>query len=83
MSPLHTPTPASMLASLPAFHHRGFELDVQGGDAGFGFAITHEGLALHASSATHPTALSAERAARQFVDDALAPFSQATQSLAA
>lgn len=74
MSPLHASTPAPMHASLPAFRHRGFELDIRTGGAGFTFAVSHEGLALHASEATHRSATSAERAARQFVDDALAAF---------
>ncbi|MEM1117235.1 MAG: hypothetical protein AAF594_06490 [Bacteroidota bacterium] len=63
-----------MAPTLPAFHHRGFELDIQSRGAGFAFAVSHDGLALHASAPTHRTSLSAERAARQFVDDALAPF---------
>lgn len=79
---LPTSTPAPMLTR-PAFHHRGFELDIQGSAAGFAFAITHAGLTLHASAPSYRTATSADRAARQFVDDALGAFSYSTQALAA
>ena len=51
--------------------------------SGFGFTISHLGLALHASEIAHRTPHSAERAARQFVDDALTPFAQRAETYAA
>lgn len=66
-----------------AFHHRGFALDIQRSNAGFAFAISHDGLTLHASEHDYRTATSADRAARQFIDDALDVFTHSTQSVAA
>ena len=66
-----------------AFRHRGFALDIQNSVAGFVFAISHDGLELHASTTSYRTATSADRAARQFIDDALDVFSHSTQALAA
>ena len=73
---------AAMSPSLPACFHRGFDLDVQSRGTGFAFTVTHDGLALHVSDPAHRTALSAERAARQFVDDALGVFEQETPAYA-
>lgn len=69
--------------ALPRYSHRGFALDLRHDEAGFAFTISHLGLALHASEPTHRTSHSAERAARQFVDDALTPFAQHTEAYAA
>lgn len=68
-----------------AFHHRGFSLDIRraSSGAGFSFAIAQDGFPLHTSRADFGTAGSADRAARQFIDDALGAFEHATQALAA
>ena len=68
-----------------AFYHRGFSLEIRRAPsgAGFSFAIAQEGFPLHTSRADYGTALSADRAARQFIDDALGAFDYATQALEA
>ena len=53
--------------------HRGFHLRPVPGGAGFAVVIEHAGLALHTEGG-HRSAFAAERAARQFVDDALGVF---------
>ena len=53
--------------------HRGFSLRLCQAGTGFSVAIEHLGLTLHTESG-HRSAFSAERAARQFVDDALGVF---------
>lgn len=60
----------------PPLRHRGFELVVRQDAAAraLSFLVMHRGLALHASRADYRTPVSAERAARQFVDDALGAF---------
>lgn len=73
---------AAMMRPL-AVHHRGFSLAVQTSTDGFAFAVSHEGLTLHASTPAYQTATSADRAGRRFIDDALGAFSYATQTLAA
>ena len=71
------PRPAPMPIR-PMLRHRGFELAVldggRGGASQFGFAISHRGLQLHASTPEFRSAVSADRAARRFVDDALGVF---------
>ena len=70
--------------SLP-LRHRGFELALHREAAGgpFAFHVSHLGLGLHTSCPGFGTAVAAERAARQFVDDALGAFDAAARSLAA
>ena len=65
------------------FHHRGFSLQIRRVEAGYAFTIRQGGSELHTSRAEFGTAVSADRAARQFVDDALVSFEFATQALAA
>ena len=69
----------------PLLRHRGFELSIRRvpGAEKFAFAITHLGLALHSSRAEFRTALSADRAARRFVDDALCVFDASPAAFAA
>ncbi len=69
----------------PLFRHRGFELSIRRvpGAGAFAFAVSHLGLALHASRAEFGTAVSADRAARRFVDDALRVFDASPTALAA
>ncbi len=63
--------------------HRGFRLGLRAqAGSGFAVAIEHAGLTLH-TEAGHRSALSAERAARQFVDDALGVFDLGASRLAA
>jgi hypothetical protein len=73
-----------------AFHHRGFSLEIRRSPAGLGrpgagfsFAIAQDGFPLHTSRADYGTAGSADRAGRQFIDDALGAFEHATQALEA
>ncbi|HEX8386112.1 MAG TPA: hypothetical protein VF576_08010 [Rubricoccaceae bacterium] len=67
------------------FYHRGFSLEIRRSPSGsgFSFAIAQDGLPLHTSRPDFGTAGSADRAARQFVDDALGASDYATQALAA
>ena len=67
------------------FHHRGFSLEIRCSPSGggFAFAIAQDWYPLHTSRADYATAISADRAARRFVDDALGAFDYATQALAA
>lgn len=66
-----------------ALSHRGFQLHLRArAGAGFAVAIEHAGLTLH-TEAGHRSAFGAERAARQFVDDALGVFDVAASDLAA
>ena len=69
------PRPAPMPA-FPTLRHRGFEFAVRPSDdpERFAFAVLHRGLQLHASTPEFRSAISADRAARQFVDDALGVF---------
>lgn len=63
--------------------HRGFDLTVEranDGSDGYGFAISHRGLTLHASPAEFRTPQSAERSGRVFIDDALSGFDYATRA---
>ena len=69
-----TPLPSPMPTRTP-LRHRGFDFAVRPGPGGtFAFAVSHRGLPLHASGAEFRSAVSADRAARQFVDDALGVF---------
>lgn len=83
-----TPTAAlhRTIVSVPRLllRHRGFDLEVEqatDGSDGYGFAISHRGLTLHASPAEYRTPQSAERSGRVFIDDALSGFEHATRSL--
>ena len=69
----------------PLLRHRGFELSIRRASNGeaFSFAVTHHGLALHRSAPEFRTPMSADRAARRFVDDALTVFDTSSASLAA
>ncbi|MDT0632308.1 hypothetical protein RQM47_06620 [Rubrivirga sp. S365] len=60
----------------PILRHRGFDVVVQSVPEGtrFAFAVLHRGLQLHASTPEFRSAVSADRAARRFVDDALGVF---------
>ncbi len=82
-----TPVPSALLAppvpTRHTFHHRGFSLEIRRAPAGFAFTIRQGADALHASRADFATAVSADRAARRFVDDALFSFEFATQALEA
>lgn len=79
------PSPAFRMSAPSPLRHRGFELAVrrEGEGAPLSFRVSHRGLALHTSRPDFQTAVSAERAARQFVDDALGAFRAASSSLAA
>ena len=78
------PRPAPMPAR-PLLRHRGFEFAVRPGPGGapFAFAISHRGLQLHASTPEFRSAVSADRAARRFVDDALGVFAYGEAAAAA
>lgn len=79
-----SPRPLHVRMPLP-LRHRGFELALRReSEAGaFAFRVSHLGLDLHTSRPGFGTATAAERAARQFVDDALGAFGHAAQALAA
>ena len=69
-----TVTPTPMPTRTP-LRHRGFDFAVQPGPKGtFAFAVSHRGLPLHASASEFRSVVSADRAARRFVDDALGVF---------
>ena len=66
------------------YRHRGFDIRLCVGDGGaFSFDVAHVGLTLHASDAAFRSPVSAERAARRFVDDALGAYAHASGALAA
>ena len=67
------PTLRPVTSDRAPLSHRGFHLRPHPAGAGFAVVIEHLGLALHTESG-HRSAFSAERAARQFVDDALGVF---------
>lgn len=75
--------PVPTVPTRHTFHHRGFSLEIRRAPAGFAFTIRQGADALHTSRADFGTAGSADRAARQFVDDALFSFEFATQALEA
>ncbi|MFN3595927.1 MAG: hypothetical protein ACK41D_01500 [Rubricoccaceae bacterium] len=73
------------MASRLPFQHRGFTLHVtrapgRFGEDTYGYRIEHRALTLHASTEDFRSATAAERAARQFVDDALLGFERANDS---
>lgn len=67
----------------PVLAHRGFDLRLRSHGSAYAFEIGHVDLTLHASDTDFRSAFAAERAARQFVDDALSAFDDASTSLAA
>ena len=81
------PQPTSSSSTPLTSAHRGFVYALHrsagDGEMRFAFSIAHLGLELHASRATFRSAASADRAARQFVDDALGAFAHAERALAA
>lgn len=83
ISPVPAVLPAPPVPTRQVFHHRGFSLAIRHAAARFAFAIAQDGHALHTSRPDFATPQSAERAARQFVDDALGAFEVATQALEA
>lgn len=82
--------PQSMSSFTPPLTsaHRGFvyalhRVETEGDEARFAFSIAHRGLRLHTSPADFRSPSAADRAARQFVDDALGAFEHASHALAA
>ena len=74
----------ALMPARPALRHRGFELAVRPATgSGFAFAVLHRGLQLHASTPAFRSAVSADRAARRFVDDALGVFAYGEAAAAA
>ncbi|MEO0559872.1 MAG: hypothetical protein AAF170_17015 [Bacteroidota bacterium] len=68
--------------------HRGFVYALHRKEADtkqvrFAFSIAHRGLRLHTSEAEYRSPAAADRAARQFVNDALGAYDYATHALAA
>ena len=81
------PQPTSPSPTPLTSAHRGFVYALHRGETDdemrFAFSIAHLGLVLHTSRATFRSAASADRAARQFVDDAVGAFDRAEHALAA
>ena len=78
------PPVPTVTSARSSYGHRGFDLRLcPGGSGQFAFEVGHLGLTLHASEAAFRTPVSAERAARRFVDDALGSYDHAARSLAA
>ena len=75
--------PAPPVPTRHTFHHRGFSLEIRRAPAGYAFELRQGADTLHTSRADFATPISADRAARQFVDDALFSFEFATQALEA
>ncbi len=67
------PTSRAVTSARTPLYHRGFRLQPYRAETGYSVAIEHLDLTLHTESG-HRSAFSAERAARQFVDDALGVF---------
>ena len=83
--PMPQPTSPSFTPLTSA--HRGFVYALHRSEGDdeirFAFSISHLSLVLHTSRPTFRSAASADRAARQFVDDALGAFNHAEHALAA
>ena len=81
------PQPMSPSTSPLASAHRGFIYALHRSEPEdtpcFAFSISHRGLRLHTSPAEFRTPGAADRAARQFVDDALGAYRYASRALAA
>ena len=82
------PQSMSSLPSPLTSAHRGFvyalhRMEAETSETRFAFTIAHRGLRLHTSSADFRSPSAADRAARQFVDDALGAFEYASHALAA
>ena len=82
------PQPTFPFASPLTSAHRGFlyalhRMESEGQDIRFAFSIAHRGLRLHTSTPDFRSPSAADRAARQFVDDALGAFEYASHALAA
>ncbi|MGB3545109.1 MAG: hypothetical protein WBA11_19470 [Rubrivirga sp.] len=73
-----------MTSHRPLAHHRGFDLALRPHVEGYRFEIRDATLTLHASAPSYRTPVSAVRAARLFIDDALRTFgSDARRAIAA
>lgn len=82
------PQPTSPFTSSLTSAHRGFiyalhRMEADTDEVRFAFSIAHRGLRLHTSSADFRSPSAADRAARQFVNDALGAYDHATHALAA
>ena len=84
-----SPSASRALRPVPVnlvFQHRGFHLRVDRaagrfGPQSFSFTIDHLDAPLHQSAADFGSAESADRAARQFIDEALGSFEYAYEHL--
>lgn len=65
--------PPAVTSTRAPLCHRGFDLHLRPAGPEFSVVVEHLGLTLHTETG-HRSAFSAERAARQFVDDALGVF---------
>lgn len=77
-----------MAPSVLSVHHRGIDVQILAvtrvdGQTVFGFELWQDGLRLHAARPVYRTAVSSERGARRFVDDALAAYDAARAMQAA
>lgn len=77
---LSSPTRSAMprAARGLTLHHKGFDILIRQasrtGERPYGYTIRHQGLDLHRIDGTFGAAASADRAARQFIDDALGAY---------
>ena len=83
ISPVPAVLPAPPVPTRQVFYHRGVSIEICRTAGRYAFVIAQDGHALHTCRPDFATPQSAERAARQFVDDALGAFEVATQALEA
>ncbi len=74
-----TSVPATTKSELMELRHRGFDLVIRMmpgryGDQSYGYVALHRGHPLHESGGEFGSAASADKAARQLIDDALSVF---------
>ncbi|GAB5537323.1 MAG: hypothetical protein Rubg2KO_35720 [Rubricoccaceae bacterium] len=78
-----SPTPAPLTSAHRGFIYALHRMETDADELRFAFSIAHRGLRLHTSSADFRSPSAADRAARQFVNDALGAYDHATHALAA
>lgn len=74
-------TLTALTSTRPIAHHKGFDLRLRSQAEGYRFEVEHAALVLHESDPSYRTPVSAVRAARLFIDDALRVFDSGDRRL--